>query len=128
MKSLFNGTVMLDRKTQKSINRFFDTSLCPHPKRPPDNVVLLDQLGIILSSNDEIVGQGVCVFDHLDLRSYKRVQTAIKIANADTPAIVNVQYSLHGVPYDSEIHILKQDEGYLWIIWRTPNLVAFNPR
>jgi len=52
----------------------------------------------------------------------------MKISSADTPNIVNVQYTLHGVPYDSEIHILKQDDQYLGIIWRTPKLVAFNPK
>jgi hypothetical protein len=62
------------------------------------------------------------------LRCFKRVQVAIKTASTETPAIINVQYTLHGVPYDSEIHILKQDEQYIGIIWRTPKLVAFNPR
>lgn len=128
MESLFNGIGILDRLTQKDNNLFFDTYHHPHPNLPPDNIVLFDQHGIVLSTNDKIIDQGVCAYDYLNLRCFKRVQVAIKIARADTPTIVNVQYTLHGIPYDSEIHILKQDERYLGIIWRTPKLVAFNPR
>ncbi len=128
MESLFNGIVILDRLTQKDNTLFFDTYPHPHPNLPPDNIVLFDQHGIVLSTNDKIIDQGVCVFDYLNLRCFKRVQVAIKAAGADIPSIVKVQYTLHGIPYDSEIHILKQDEQYLGIIWRTPQLVAFNPR
>ncbi len=127
-QSLFNGTAMLDRLIQKYKNLFLDSSNYPHPSRLPDNFILFDQHGIVLSTKDEIVDRGVCLFAYLDLRCYKRVQAAIKIANADTPTIINAQYTLHGVPYDSEIHILKHGELYLGIIWRTPNLIAFNPR
>lgn len=126
MKSLFNGTVMLDRLTQKHDPLFLDTH--SHPKRPPDNILLFNRHGIVLYTNDKIIDRGVCAFEYLDLRYYKRVQAAMKTASADTPNIVNVQYTLHGVPYDSEIYILKQDDRYLGIIWRTPKLVAFNPR
>jgi hypothetical protein len=127
-QSLFNGAVMLDRLIQNHENIFLNSSHYPNPSRAPDNFILIDQHGIVLSAKDEIVDRGVCVFAYLDLRCYKRVQAAIKIANADTPTIINVQYTLHGVPYDSEIHILKHGERYLGIIWRTPNLIAFNPR
>jgi len=120
--------VMLDRLIQKSNFLFLDTYHYPHPDRPPDNILLFDRHGIVLSTNDEIIDQGVCAFDYLDLRCYKRVQAAIKTASAEIPTIVKAQYTLHGVPYDSEVHILKQDGRYLGIIWRTPKLVAFNPR
>ncbi len=129
MESLFNEIVMLGRLSQKSNNLFLNISYpYPHPSLPPDNVVLFDQHGIVLSTNDKIIDQGVCAFDYLDLRCYKRVQAAMMLASAEAPIVMNAQYTLHGIPYEAEIHLLKQDERYLGIIWRTPKLVAFNPR